>query len=81
VRPTEGRGPERVGTLTPYAVQLLAEDARRAGPSARLEVDVPSAADDASLAAARTQLGSVVARGVDVPIRRAPAIARPATRS
>ena len=81
VRPTERRGPERVGALTPYAVQLLAEDARRAGPSARLEVDVPSATDDASLAAARTQLGSVVARGVDVAIRRTRAIARPASRS
>src|SRR5262245_22777817 len=72
VWPSERRGPERVGALTPYAVQLLAEDVRHAGPSARLEVDVPAAPGDPRLAAARAQLGSLVARGVDVAIRRTP---------
>jgi acyl carrier protein len=78
VWPNERRGPERVGALTPYTVQLLGDDARRAGPSARLEVDVPSAMNDASLAAARTQLAPLVARGVEVAIRRARALGRAA---
>lgn len=70
----ERRGPERVGALTPYTVELLADDVRRAGPSARLEVDVPCASGDAALAAARAQLGALVARGVDVAIRRTRAL-------
>src|SRR5439155_1316513 len=39
-------GLERVGELTPYAMEAIAEDAARAGRGARLEVTVSATADD-----------------------------------
>jgi acyl carrier protein len=63
-------GLERTGELTPYAVDILVEDARRAGPGARVEMKLPASTDDAGLAAALHQLGPLSARGVAVRVRR-----------
>jgi acyl carrier protein len=61
---------ERSGELTPYAAELLADDARRAGPGTRIEMELPAVTDDTALAAAFRRLGRLSARGVQVSVRR-----------
>ena len=63
-------GLERVGELTPYAMEAIAEDAARAGRGARLEVTVSATADDVDLAIIRDELARLERRGVDVRVRR-----------
>jgi acyl carrier protein len=61
---------ERSGALTPYAVEILVEDALRAGPGARLEMEVPADTDEDHVAATRARLAPLAARGVEVSVRR-----------
>jgi acyl carrier protein len=61
---------ERWGTLTPYDVEILFADALRAGPGARLEMELQPGTADADLAATRVRLAPLAARGVEVSIRR-----------
>ncbi|HJQ82490.1 MAG TPA: hypothetical protein VKA21_00325 [Candidatus Binatia bacterium] len=71
---SERRHVERAGPLTPYAVELILDDARRAAPGARLEIALSSNADDTCLAAASRELERLAARGVYVRVRRDPAL-------
>ncbi len=61
---------ERADELTPYAMEVIAEDAARAGRGARLEVTMPASADDVDLAVMRGEFAWLGHRGVDVTIRR-----------
>ena len=61
---------ERSGRLTPYEVEILVADALRAGPGARLEMEVPAGTDDAGLAATRDRFAWLAGRGVEVSVRR-----------
>ena len=63
---------ERAGPLTPYAVQLILDDAGHAAAGARLELSLSSNADDSCLAAAGRQFERLAARGVYVRVRRDP---------
>jgi len=61
---------ERGGELTPYAMEVIAEDAARAGRGARLEVTMPASVDDLDLAVLREELAHLGRRGVEVRVRR-----------
>jgi acyl carrier protein len=63
-------GIERVGELTPYAVDVLLENALRAGRGARLEVTLPAATEDVGLTVVRHELARLERRGVVVLVRR-----------
>lgn len=63
---------QRVGWLTPYTAETIAEDALRAGRGARLEVTVPSSVNDAGLAQLLDQFAWLGDRGVQVTVRRDP---------
>jgi|SoiMetStandDraft_2_1073263.scaffolds.fasta_scaffold224846_2 hypothetical protein len=58
----------RAELLTPYVVELLADDALRAGPDARLEIRLGPGADEADVARLRRELASLGRRGVDVSL-------------
>ena len=61
---------QRVGWLTPYTAETIAEDALRAGRGARLEVTVPANVSDANLALLHDQFAWLGNRGVQVNVRR-----------
>jgi len=70
VRPTPTRPHgeiRRAGVLSPYAAELLAEDALRAGPGARLEIAVGTGE---SLEEVRRRFAWLGRRGVEVAVRR-----------
>ncbi len=58
------------GPLTPYLIESIVDDARRAGQGAALEVSVPAAATNADLDRIVRQLAPLAARGVQVSVRR-----------
>src|SRR2546428_4808383 len=60
---------ERTGWLSPYTAETVAEDARRAGRGARLEVTV-AASTMAGLARVQQQFAGLGKRGVQVIVRR-----------
>ena len=64
---------ERAGELTPYAMEVIAEEAARAGRGAQLEVTVPGSANDVDLAVIQDEFARLGRRGVDVRVRREPA--------
>src|SRR5262249_39600115 len=70
VPPNHGIGVERAGPLDPYTIEILADDARRAGRGARLEMELTEPCDEARLAAARRWVTGLVERGIDVSVRR-----------
>jgi len=61
---------ERAGELTPYALEVIAEDAARAGRGARLEVTLPPSADDLDVALIQGEFVQLARRGVEVSVRR-----------
>jgi len=61
---------ERGTFLTPYAAEEIAQEARRAGPGARLEVSVPESTPDAGVAAVESLFGWLREKGVSVVIHR-----------
>ena len=61
---------ERSGELTPYALELVRDDALGAGRGARLEVVLPAHADDTDLAVLRHELAALGRRGIQVTIAR-----------
>ena len=76
---------ERTDVLTPYGAETIADDARRAGPNARLDVTVPAETTDAGVAAVHERFTPLVGHGVDVHVvrdrkKRVPPPARPASR-
>ena len=64
---------ERAGELTPYTMEVIAEEAARAGRGAQLEVTVPGSANDVDLALIQEEFARLGRRGVDVRVRREPA--------
>lgn len=72
--PADGARLEHAGPLDPYTVQILVDEARRAGPGARVELE--SDREDGIIAAARRRLA---ARGVAVSVRRPPSSSRSRT--
>jgi acyl carrier protein len=70
VRAGNGGELERSGELTPYEVEILVADALRAGPGARLEMELPAGTDDAGLAATRDRFAWLAGRGVAVNVWR-----------
>jgi acyl carrier protein len=65
---------ERTGTLTPYVLETVCDDVRRAGKSATVVVTLSEPATDDQLQTLRTRLSSLERRGVPVRIvRRDPA--------
>ena len=72
VVPAEGNGCalERTGTLTPYEIEILVADALRAGPGARLEMELLASTDEADLAATRNRFAWLARRGVAVSVQR-----------
>jgi len=65
-----GSGLERAGELTPYEIQLLVADALRAGPGARLEMELAASTDDAGLATTRKRFAWLAGRGVAISVQR-----------
>jgi acyl carrier protein len=63
-------GFERVDELTPYAMEILTENAMRAGRGARLELAMPADTEDVHLAVVRDRLARLEGRGVVVVVRR-----------
>jgi len=61
---------QRVGLLTPYTAEMIAEDALRAGRGARLEVAVPPDLSDAGLAQVQDEFAWLGEHGVQVNVRR-----------
>jgi len=59
----------RVGALSPYAIEVVAEDALRLGPGARLEIAV-TPSDAKHLAAVRRRFAWLGRRGIAVAVRR-----------
>jgi hypothetical protein len=68
---TGGRpGLERVNWLTPYTAEMIAEDARRAGPGTRLELTVPPRTSDSGLAAVERLFAWLREAGIEVRVTR-----------
>jgi len=63
-------GLERVTMLTPYEAEMVAADARRAGPGAQLEVIVPRSTSAARMAAVETLFAWLREKGIEVSVRR-----------
>src|SRR5438093_1902278 len=71
--PARGNGGlERPGELTPYEIEIPVADALRAGPGARLEMELSASTDDAGLAATRKRFAWLAGRGVVVSVQRDP---------
>jgi len=62
---------DRVTWLTPYTADEIAQEARRAGRGARLEVIVPARASDANVTAVDSLFAWLREKGVTVVITRA----------
>jgi hypothetical protein len=60
---------ERLCTLTPYAAELIADDALRAGRGSRLEVMVAAADGEEAVSRVRARFAILGARGVNVVVR------------
>jgi acyl carrier protein len=61
---------ERVGLLTPYLAETLADDVLRSGPGARIEVMVPAPAEEQALQHVRNAFSWLASRGVQVLVQR-----------
>jgi len=61
---------ERVTWLTPYTAQEIAQEARRAGTGAQLEVSVPTSTSNAGVAAIDGLFAWLRQKGVSVVVRR-----------
>ncbi|HYR95434.1 MAG TPA: hypothetical protein VEM57_01810 [Candidatus Binatus sp.] len=63
---------ERVGRLTPYALETIVDGARRMGLETWLDLAVSADADGDCLVTARRRFERLVARGVRVRVHRDP---------
>ena len=67
----EGGGSlERAEQLTPYALQLIQDDAARARPGARLELTLPTSAAVDDVTAIQNELARLGGRGIEVSVCR-----------
>ena len=62
----------RAEPLTPYVVEMLTDDALRAGRDARLEIRLGPGANETDVARLRRDLAKLGGHGVDVSIARPP---------
>jgi hypothetical protein len=70
---TEGRqAAVRVFVLTPYAVQLITEDARRFGRGTRIEFTVPASGREPVVAHLHDAFADLAASGIEVDVYRDP---------
>ena len=60
---------ERLCALTPYAAELIADDALRAGRGSRLELLVTASDGDEAVTRVRERFESLAARGIKVVVR------------
>jgi hypothetical protein len=60
----------RVLVLTPYAIQLIAEDARRFGRGTRIELTVPASGREPVLAYLHNAFADLAASGFEVDVDR-----------
>ena len=65
-----GRTIVRVLVLTPYAIELITEDAHRAGRGTRVELSIPGGSREPVLARLRATFGDLAACGIDVDVSR-----------
>jgi acyl carrier protein len=68
--PRAGGDLQRAAWLTPYTVQTIAEDALHGGRGARLELTVAGELPEGGLADIRQRFAWLVARGIQVHVRR-----------
>jgi hypothetical protein len=68
---------ERLCALTPYAAELIVDDALRAGRGSRLEIFVAAEGDEA-MTRVRERFASLGARGTKVVVRSQRSFASPA---
>jgi acyl carrier protein len=68
---TQPRGPVRTEWLTPYDIETIAEDAKRAGRGARLDVVVPFEAGTAAEREVEERFARLRRQGLDLAIHRA----------
>jgi len=68
--PAFGSSLARGAWLTPYMAEILTEDVMRAGPTARLEVTVPSDSSNAAVTSVVEQFAQLRRRGIQVDVRR-----------
>ena len=61
---------ERLTSLTPYALELLVEDALRAGRGACVEIDLSADSEPTNVAAAEARFAWLAERGITVRVRR-----------
>jgi hypothetical protein len=68
---------ERLCALTPYAAELIADDALRAGRGSRLELFIAASEDDEAVTRVRARFASLGAHGIKVIVRsqHSPALA------
>jgi len=65
-----GRDIVRVLVLTPYALETIAEDVRRTGQGARVEVRIPGDSRERRLMTVRAMFGGLAASGIEVDVGR-----------
>jgi acyl carrier protein len=70
---------ERNEWLTPYAIEAIFDDALHAGRGSRLEVSLADAAPAVDVARVAERFQALIARGIDVQIRRDGGAARRAS--
>lgn len=61
---------EAVGALSPYKAQTISDEARLAGPGARLEIMMSRGASDAALAGVRSRFAHLARKSILVKVRR-----------
>jgi hypothetical protein len=72
IEAADGRVVERADTLTPYALEGVCDDARRAGTGTRVRVCVVETTTDEQVAQLRDRLSGLERRGVTVHVMRRP---------
>jgi hypothetical protein len=65
-----GRALRRAGLLTPYLLEIITEDALRAGPGGRLDIEVLAGTRETLLVDLRERLAALARRGLKVRVRR-----------
>jgi len=59
-----------MGWLTPYEVEILRSEARRAGPGAQLDLFLPARASEEGVAWVRSELEPLRTAGIGVAVKR-----------
>ncbi len=76
IETADGRVVERSGELTPYALEGVSDDARRAGSGTTVRISVVDTTTDEQVAQLRERLAGLERRGVTVHVGRRPDASR-----